>query len=407
MVPTARASDIAKSLVEKLEMLEEIERLKKELIKTTNRIYNIEEEIIETEPIYPLIENIENIANTQAKSMKRKREQTIWKLLTSNIRLGIPIATLPHWEEKEYRASVENIELKAEIPEGKRRKLKPRVEIHGNNRGEHEYKLELEIPGETDEHPKLTIEKGTYIKRTDNGEIDIHNTIEITLKDILWLAVAFPDQDIERIADEIRKYSEQDAKLLQALGDIAKHARELLLNSPKPLKAAQTEREIDVEREKILEELARKAKIPLVLVLSERERILRRALRDLRMGRNPEDVLSRKIQGLNIPGILIINTKERNYRPYGWDKKEKGEAFNQIVFHELGIELVRRGRGKPIAIWGIEITVKDMLDLLVNIEKEDIEKGITKMRRVLRKAEIYAEYIEKLRIYASKVLSNL
>lgn len=59
----------------------------------------------------------------------------------------------------------------------------------------------------------------------------------------------------------------------------------------------------------------------------------------------------------------------------------------------------------PVVIWHREITVEDMLNILANITEKDLEKGIAAMKNIARKAEIIAEYIEKLRNYASEILN--
>lgn len=403
-------------ILEKLEMLEEIEQLSQKTIEIDKKLYNIPpEENTTPEPlIFSDLISIQNI-------IKRDQEEIQYILVYNKFRNIIMAEIPPYRRDREYRITVENLELSPELPEELRKKITSKIEISVNHNA-----MNLKIPCRKPPPNNiiLQIRDGVII---DNNLV--RHIIRITLREILWIALTLSDKDIERVAREIMKHSKEDALLFAVLGAIAKQARKLLLSNPNLIKEAIKRRaEIEMKREKELEELAGKQNIPLAWIPSDRARTLRRALKDLRWGEDPEKVLKRKIEGfkLRIPLKIIVNTEERRYKPFSMGKKEEAEdqeqkVFNQIAFYYYGIELLHEDNHEtpvaiwqalikdmlknPVAIWRSEMTIKDMLDLLTNITKKDIENCATAMKNILRKAEVVAEYIERLRIYASEILN--
>lgn len=393
-------------MLEKLEMLEEIERLDQVTIETVKRIYNIpqKEETIPQTLIFEALISLPWIIKRHQKEIQR---MLLYKILSSMI-----LAEIPPYRRKEYRAKIENLELSPEMPEELRKELIPKIEIESKY-----YALELQIPRRTKTYPDRTtlkIETGLAF----GGKIPYH-IIEISLRDVLWIALTLSDRDIERVAREIMKHSKEDALLFTALGAIAIKARQLLLSNPSLIEESMKKRaEIEMKREKELEELLRELNTPLAWIPSDRSRTLRRALRDLRRGKDPEYILRNKMQGFNFGIPIAIDTEERRYKPYRMGKKEETEdqrkrVFDRIVLSYQGIELVYGDNyltykdilKNPVVIWHREITVEDMLNILANITEKDLEKGIAAMKNIARKAEIIAEYIEKLRNYASEILN--
>jgi hypothetical protein len=385
-------------MLEKLEMLEEIEQIGQKAIETVKRICNIpqREKTIPETLIFEALVSLPWI-------IKRDQKE-IQSILSYKILDGIVLAEIPPYRRKEYRAKIENLELSPEMPEELRKELIPEIEIKSSH-----YALELQIPWRTETYPdKTTLEIEIELDFRDRSPYRI---IEISLRDVLWIALTLSNMDIERVAREIMKHNKEDALLFTLYGAIAMKARQLLLSNPNLIEESMKKRaEIEMKREKELEELVRKQNIPLAWIPSDRSITLRRSLRDLRRGEDPEYILKNKMQGFNFGIPIAIDTEERRYKPYRMGKKEetkdpKQDIFNRIVFGYLGIDLAYRDSHRnPTIIWRREITVEDMLNILTNITKEDLEIGIATMKNIARMAELIAEYIEKLRNYTSEIL---
>jgi hypothetical protein len=360
-------------ILEKLEMLEEIEQLDQKIVEAVNRIYNMPQDIKRVDEVFTFE------ALVSLPRMIERDQEEIRDLLQHKIFDDIDIAEIQlnrrNRRRKEYSAKVVNLELSSELPEELRKELIPEIRIKSDYRA-----LELRIPWRTETGLDIT---------TLEIEIDPdfedkfpHHTILISLRDVLWLAMTLSDRDIERVAREIMRHSREDALLFAALGAIAKKARQLLLSNPNLIEEAVKRRaEIEMKREKELEELLGKQNIPIARIPSERSKTLRKALRDLRQGEDPEKVLKRKLRGVNFETISVIGTEEVIDLFYGDDYKR------QVFF------------------WHREITIEDMLNIMANITKKDLEKSITVMKNIAIRAEVIAEYIEELRNYASRVIS--
>jgi hypothetical protein len=360
-------------ILEKLEMLEEIEQLDQKTTEAVKRIYNMpqNQRSIPEELIFEALASIPKII--------KREEEEIQLLLSHTILTDIDIAEIPshrrNRRSKEYSAKVENLELSPELPQTLREKIIPEVKIDAKH-----YGIRLEIPCR-EGLPK----KSLYLDIREEIDFEtkpVRYIISISLRDVLWIALTLSDRDIERVAREIMKHSREDALLFTVYGAIAKKARQLLLSNPNLIEEATRKRaEIEMEREKELEELLRKQNIPLAWIPSDRSRTMRKALRDLRNNQDPEKILKRKIKGFNFEVASVIYTEEGIDLFYGDDYKI------QIFF------------------WHREITIEDILNILANITKQDLEKGIAAMKNIAIKAEVIAEYVEKLRSYASQVIS--
>jgi hypothetical protein len=384
-------------ILEKLEMLEEIEWIGQGIIETTKRIYDIpQKEKILLRLVLEALVSLPWI-------IKRDQEE-IKRMLSYKVLYSLILAEIPSHRRdrsKEYRAKVESLELSPVLPEELRRKLIPEIEIDANN-----YGIKLEIPCR-EGLPRRSIN----LEIRDEIDIEtkpIRYIILISLRDVLWLALTLSDRDIERVAREIMKHSKEDSLLFTVYGAIAKKARQLLLSNPNLIEEAVKRR---AEREKELEELLRKQNISQVWMPSDRTKIMREALKDLKNGEDPEKILKRRVQGFNCGIAISIDTEERRYKPYRMGMKEetkdpKRGIFNQIVFGYLGIDLVYgENYQNPVVMWRKDMTVEDVLNILTNITKQDLEKGIAAMKNIAIKAEVIAEYVEKLRSYASEVVS--
>jgi hypothetical protein len=360
-------------ILEKLEMLEEIEQLDQKIVEAVNRIYNMPQDIKRVDEVFTFE------ALVSLPRMIERDQEEIRDLLRYKIFDDIDIAEIQlnrrNRRRKEYSAKVVNLELSPELPEELRKELIPEIRIKSDYRA-----LELRIPWRTE--TCLDIVTLEIEIDPDFEDKFPHHTILISLRDVLWLAMTLSDRDIERVAREIMRHSRENALLFAALGAIAKKARQLLLSNPNLIEEAVKRRvEIEMKREKELEELLGKQNIPTAWIPSDRSKTLRKALRDLRQGEDPEKVLKRKLRGVNFETISVIGTEEVIDLFYGDDYKR------QVFF------------------WHREITIEDMLNIMANITKEDLEKSITVMKNIAIRAEVIAEYIEKLRNYASEVLS--
>jgi hypothetical protein len=384
-------------ILEKLEMLEEIEWIGQGIIETTKRIYDIpQKEKILLRLVLEALVSLPWI-------IKRDQEE-IKRMLSYKVLYSLILAEIPSHRRdrsKEYRAKVESLELSPVLPEELRRKLIPEIEIDANN-----YGIKLEIPCR-EGLPRRSIN----LEIRDEIDIEtkpIRYIILISLRDVLWLALTLSDRDIERVAREIMRHSKEDSLLFTVYGAIAKKARQLLLSNPNLIEEAVKRR---AEREKELEELLRKQNISQVWMPSDRTKIMREALKDLKNGEDPEKILKRRVQGFNCGIAISIDTEERRYKPYRMGMKEetkdpKRGIFNQIMFGYLGIDLVYgENYQNPVVMWRKDMTVEDVLNILTNITKQDLEKGIAAMKNIAIKAEVIAEYMEKLRSYASQVVS--
>jgi hypothetical protein len=355
-------------ILEKLEMLEEMEQLDQKAAEAVKRIYNLPQEQISIlgEFIFEALVMLPRII---------KREEEIRLLLSYIILTDIDIAEIPSYRRKEYSTKVENLELSPELPKKLRKKLIPRINIESDYRT-----LKLRIPlrtGTGRDIATLEIEIEPAA-----GDRFSHRKILISLRDVLWLALTLSDRDIERVVREIMKHSREDALLFTIYGVIVKKARQLLLSNPNLIEEAVKRRaEIEMKREKELEELLRKQNIPIARIPSERAITMRKALKDLRQGKDPEKTLKREIERFNFEIARVIHTKEVIDLFYGDEYRER------------------------VLFWRRMITVEDVLNIITNITKEDLEKSIAAMKNVVIKAEVLAEYIEELRNYASRVIS--
>ena len=389
-------------MLEKLEMLEEIEQLDQRTREAVKRIYNLPQDLrsIPEELIFEALVSIPRII--------KRNQEAIKDILSYRLLHSLILAEIPGYrrdsKNNEYSVRVENLELSPELPQTLREKIIPEIEIDAKH-----YGIRLEIPCR-EELPRKIIDLEIF-DEIDFRTKPLHYIILISLRDVLWLALTLSDRDIERVVREIMRHSREDALLFTIYGVIVKKARQLLLSNPNLIEEAVKRRaEIEMKREKELEELLRKQNIPIARIPSERAITMRKALKDLRQGKDPEKTLKRKIEGFNFGIAISIDTEERRYKPYRMGKKEETKdpklIFNQIIFGYLGIDLVYgEDYRNPIVLWRKEMTVKDMLDILVNITKEDLEKGIAAMKSMAIKAEVLAEYVEKLRNYASRVIS--
>jgi hypothetical protein len=387
-------------ILEKLEMLEEIEWIGQGIIETTKRIYDIpQKEKILLRLVFEALVSLPWI-------IKRDQEE-IKRMLSYKVLYSLILAEIPSHRRdrsKEYRAKVESLELSPVLPEELRRKLIPEIEIDANN-----YGIKLEIPCR-EGLPRRSIN----LEIRDEIDIEtkpIRYIILISLRDVLWLALTLSDRDIERIAREIMRHSKEDSLLFTVYGATAKKARQLLLSNPDLIEEAVKRRaEIEMKREKWLEELLKKQNISQVWMPSDRTKIMREALKYLKNGEDPEKILKRRVQGFNCGIAISIDTEERRYKPYRMGMKEETKdpklIFNQIIFGYLGIDLVYgENHQNPVVMWRKDMTVEDVLNILTNITKQDLERGIAAMKNIAIKAEVIAEYIEKLRSYASQVVS--
>ena len=359
-------------ILEKLEMLEEIEQLDQKAAEAVKKIYNLPQKQIS------ILEEFTFEALVTIPRIIKREEEAIKILLSYTILRDIDMAEIPSYRRKEYRTKVENLELSPELPEKLRKELIPRINIESDYRA-----LMLRIPLRTGTGRNIaTLE----IEINPNFEDEFpHRTILISLRDVLWLALTLSDRDIERVAREIMRHSREDALLFTALGVIAKKARQLLLSNPNLVEEAVKKREeIEMkraEREKELEELLKKQNIPIARIPSKRAITMRKALKDLRQGKDPEKTLKREIERFNFEIARVIHTKEVIDLFYGDEYRER------------------------VLFWRRMITVEDVLNIITNITKEDLEKSIAAMKNVVIKAEVLAEYIEELRNYASRVIS--
>ena len=359
-------------MLEKLAMLEEMEWIGQKIVETAKRIYDIpQKEPLAIKLIYEALVSLPWII--------KREEEVIKKMLSYRLLHSLILAEIPGYrrdsKNNEYNVRVENLELSPELPQTLREKIIPEIEIDAKH-----YGIRLEIPCR-EELPRKIIDLEIF-DEIDFRTKPLHYIILISLRDVLWLALTLSDRDIERVVREIMRHSREDALLFTIYGVIVKKARQLLLSNPNLIEEAVKRRaEIEMKREKELEELLRKQNIPIARIPSERAITMRKALKDLRQGKDPEKTLKREIERFNFEIARVIHTKEVIDLFYGDEYRER------------------------VLFWYRMITVKDVLNIITNITKEDLEKDVTVMKNVARKAEVIAEYIEKLRSYASEVVS--
>ena len=362
-------------ILEKLEMLEEMEQLDQKAAEAVKKIYDT----------YELREGLILDALVSLPRIIKRNEEEIQLLLSYGIFNNIILAKISLYKrngtKKEYGTKVGNLELSPELPEELRKELVPEIRIgslyYATGPTVHELKLRIPYRGGLQKNMVLIIREIVTFKAKTS-----HHIIAISLGDVLWLALTLSDRDIERVVREIMKHSREDALLFTIYGVIVKKARQLLLSNPNLIEEAVKRRaEIEMKREKELEELLRKQNIPIARIPSERAITMRKALKDLRQGKDPEKTLKREIERFNFEIARVIHTKEVIDLFYGDEYRER------------------------VLFWRRMITVEDVLNIITNITKEDLEKSIAAMKNVVIKAEVLAEYIEELRNYASRVIS--